>query len=530
MMGDKPRILVVDDEPQIRRLLRGLLEREGYLVEVCADGNEALAVVLARPPDLLITDLKMPGLDGLTLARSVHAASPSLPVMLMTAYSSHQTAVQAIHEGITDYIEKPFSPTDFTASVGRIIRNVLLARENAGLLDELRLKNAELDQHRERLTVEVRAAETDLSAANEALARRLRDLEILREINQMTSLVHDAPGLLQLSCRLVRDKMGVDAAIFTHEPETATQTLRGFAGSSASAARGDTLPSDSGLLGRAILGGSPLLIPSALEDARLTRTERVILGDGPLLIVPIRGKDRSAGLLCVSRAPGQAPFAPEEQSLLALIAHDLGIALENLRLFALSETAWINALAGLVSSMETRHLWLQRHSDRVRAWSERIAESLGLPAGDREALDTGARLHDLGKVGIADSILLKPGRLDDGEMGEMRRHPVIGDLIVRKVAGLNAAQPVIRHHHERWDGSGYPDGLVAHAIPLLSQIVSLADAFDAMTSPRPYRGPLPFEEALHRVRACSGTQFNPFLVAVFADIARGTPPSPEIDP
>ncbi|MCU0726226.1 MAG: response regulator [Planctomycetes bacterium] len=520
-MDEGPRILVADDEPKIGSLLERQLAREGYRVEVCTDGNEALAATLARPPDLLLTDLRMPGLDGLSLARGARAAHPDLPVVLMTAYSSRETAVQAFHDGISDYIEKPFSFLDLAAKISRILENRRLTLENMRLVEELRVKNAELHQHRERLALRVQETETDLTAAHGALARRLRDMEILREITQMTSLVHEAPELLQLACRLVRDKMGVDAAAFLHDPEGRTLNVRALAGAGARRAPGDALPADAGLLGRALGGGTSFRLDSAREDTRLSRHEREILGDGPLLVVPIRGKDAAAGLLAVGRPPGAETFAPEEQNLLSLIAHDLGVALESAHLFESNEARWIGVLMALVTAMEARDAYLERHSERVSNWARRMAEALSLPTEDRAALEIGARLHDVGKVGIEDAILRKPGRLDETEMGAMRKHPDIGHQILRSVERQEAAKRIIRHHHERWDGTGYPERLAADRIPFLTQIVSLADAFDAMTSPRPYRDALPREEALRRIRSCSGSQFNPFLVAVFADIADG---------
>jgi len=527
-MTEAPRILVVDDEPKIGTLLKRLLEKEGYDVDTCLDGRTAIRELVEKKPSLLITDIQMPGMNGLELARRARSFDPELPVVLITGYASMDTAVQALRDGVSDYITKPFSIAELKSVVGRILENRALAAENRRLLTELRVANSELEQHRQRLTVQVREAESDLLTANRKLEKRLGEMEVIHEISQMIATVFDRDDLLSLATQLVRDKVGVNAAaVFTLSRDGTELVARGVRGLEGGLEGGSRLPADEGLAGRVVEEGTPVILSALASEPGATEAERRTFGGGSFLACPIRVKDRMAGALVVSRVDGGDPLGEEERGLLGLIANDLAIALENARLFEENETTYIEILSALVVSMEARDPYLRRHSDRVTAGSLALAGHLGLSRRDRDLIAVGARLHDVGKVGLPDSILHKPGRLTDAEMEVMRSHPVLGDRIVRPLGKLGAVKPIIRNHHERWDGTGYPDGLKGEEIPLLTQIVSVADAWDAMTSDRAYRGAIPRERALEIIEGSAGTHFSAFLVEAFLEMESGGHLAPE---
>jgi HD-GYP domain-containing protein (c-di-GMP phosphodiesterase class II) len=177
-------------------------------------------------------------------------------------------------------------------------------------------------------------------------------------------------------------------------------------------------------------------------------------------------------------------------------------------------TATVRALSNAV---EARDAYTAHHAERVAAYGAEIAARSGLALGDEAQLEYGFLLHDIGKIGIADAILFKPGSLDSGERVEMQRHPVIGEEIIREIEFLAPARAVVRHHHERWDGHGYPDGLAGEEIPLAARVFALADALDAIISDRPYRAARPLEVARAALRA-SGGQFDPRIVAAVEEI------------
>jgi HD-GYP domain-containing protein (c-di-GMP phosphodiesterase class II) len=169
----------------------------------------------------------------------------------------------------------------------------------------------------------------------------------------------------------------------------------------------------------------------------------------------------------------------------------------------------------LAAEIERRDPYTLGHSARATALAQTIAARLRCDRADLDALALGGPLHDIGKLTIGDEILLKPGRLDADELRTIRGHPTAGARMIRGVRALRAALPCVLHHHERWDGGGYPDGLAGTAIPRAARILAVADAFDAMTTNRPYREALPREAAVGEVGRCAGTQFDPEAVDAF---------------
>ncbi len=178
------------------------------------------------------------------------------------------------------------------------------------------------------------------------------------------------------------------------------------------------------------------------------------------------------------------------------------------------------SLLGLANALEAKDPYTRGHSERVGAWSRQIAVAGGLPPADVEIVAQAGLLHDIGKIGVPELVLRKRGSLDEGEWALMRRHPVIGAQIVAPFECLTGASVVIRHHHERHDGSGYPDGLVGQAIPVGARIVAVADVFDALTSDRPYRAALPRAVALEHLVNGAGITLDEEVVAIAVGLLR----------
>jgi putative two-component system response regulator len=178
--------------------------------------------------------------------------------------------------------------------------------------------------------------------------------------------------------------------------------------------------------------------------------------------------------------------------------------------------------SALANAIEARDSYLHGHCERLASLAVRLAEDLGFCAEEVEALRLGAVLHDIGKIGIPDRVLLKPGPLDAEERAIVEEHPVIGDRLLEPLDLLASARPIVRHHHERWDGNGYPDRLAADAIPHAARIVAVADSVEAMSSRQLYRKPLTPAETVDELKRGSGSQWDPELVAlVLALIDRG---------
>ena len=173
------------------------------------------------------------------------------------------------------------------------------------------------------------------------------------------------------------------------------------------------------------------------------------------------------------------------------------------------------ALFGLAEAIEAKDPYTKGHCGRVAAYSLVLARAAGYPIDGLETLEFGAFLHDIGKIGIRDSVLLKPGPLDDAEWAHMREHPIKGHDIASKIAMLHPIMPAVRNHHERWDGSGYPDKMKDTGIPLVARIVAIADAYDAMSTDRPYKKALALDECEAILRKTAGKMYDPELIDVF---------------
>lgn len=187
------------------------------------------------------------------------------------------------------------------------------------------------------------------------------------------------------------------------------------------------------------------------------------------------------------------------------------------------ETSYNRTIASLAAAVDARDASTERHSERVTELSVALGRWLGLDDGAIEQLRRGALLHDVGKIGVSDAILRKPAALTEAEWREMRRHPEIGYRILQSVSFLEDSLPVVLHHHERWDGSGYPHGLRGAEIPLLARLFAVIDAYDAITSDRPYRAGAAHEVAVERLQGDAGTHFDPAMIEAFVAMMQAHP-------
>jgi diguanylate cyclase (GGDEF)-like protein len=191
---------------------------------------------------------------------------------------------------------------------------------------------------------------------------------------------------------------------------------------------------------------------------------------------------------------------------------------------AIAQRSSFDVLTGLVEAVDTKDRYTKQHSEDVARYAVFLADQLGLGPEERQSVELAGLLHDVGKIGIPGTILRKPGPLTGDEYDAIKQHPALGDAIVRDLPNVEVVKAGVRHHHERWDGTGYIDGLAGEDIPLIARIVSVADAFSAMTTTRPYRKALTVAEALHRLRDASGTQLDPRLVTAFVDAIEADTP------
>lgn len=202
---------------------------------------------------------------------------------------------------------------------------------------------------------------------------------------------------------------------------------------------------------------------------------------------------------------------------LLLLIVPLMVARQTFHLYSALRESHISTIKSLIASIEAKDTYTRGHSERVAEIAVKIGRRMGLSEKVLERLEYAALLHDIGKIGIPKSILLKPSHLDDQEYNEVKKHPFLGAMIVEEIEFLHDIVPVVFHHHERLDGRGYVDGLKGEGIPLLARILAVADSFDAMTSERAYRPPYPLEDAARELADNAGNQFDRNVVQAFMD-------------
>lgn len=241
---------------------------------------------------------------------------------------------------------------------------------------------------------------------------------------------------------------------------------------------------------------------------------------GSFISVPLKIQNRIIGIVNVSEKIDGRQFAPEDLRVLSALADQTAIILENLTLYKDLQQVYLGVIKTLSLVVDAKDHYTFGHSERVTKYIVEMAAEMKLSSELKKLAEAASIIHDIGKIGIKEEILLKPGRLTEYEFEEIKKHPVIGRDMVKPMEFLSELAPVIYYHHQHFDGSGYPDKDRGIQIPLVARMITIADSFDAMVSDRPYRNSLPVETAIKELKRCSGTQFDPDLVTVFLKVLR----------
>lgn len=258
------------------------------------------------------------------------------------------------------------------------------------------------------------------------------------------------------------------------------------------------------------------LVVSATEAAD---GDQFSVGDArSLLLLPMVGENRFFGIITIGeeRSSARSPFSEERIDFYRTLSSQAALAIEKAELFRQREEGYWSAIHSIASVVEARDMGTHEHVYRVSGISMELGRRLGLQGDDLRALERASILHDFGKITVPDRVLLKPGPLTAEEWNEMRSHSEVGSRLLSRIPFLAEAIPLVRHHHESWDGNGYPEGLKASAIPAGSRIIAVADTYDAMTTDRPYRSALPVERAYDEITGRAGVQFDPEVCEAFA--------------
>jgi len=274
-----------------------------------------------------------------------------------------------------------------------------------------------------------------------------------------------------------------------------------------------------GILSEAIYELKPYLINNLDGNSLEDLGDNLSQGATSFLCMPLMGKEKVIGVVNLYNCLDSEGFTQDDLNLISSLVSHIGISLENAQLFAEIKELFFMTVRALASTIDAKDPYTYGHSERVSQYSLEIAKKLGLSTEEQENIQLAALLHDIGKIGIPDEILHKPDKLTLDEFSIIQKHPIKGSMIMEHIKQLSKIIPGMRQHHERFSGGGYPDGLKGQEISLAGKIISVADAFDAMTSDRAYRKGISKEEALSRIKDCSEIQFDPTVVEAFIKIS-----------
>jgi response regulator RpfG family c-di-GMP phosphodiesterase len=487
------RILVVDDERVIREILAEFLALEGFSVHTVEDGEKALTELRLHPYDLLITDLKMPRLSGLQLLEKIEQERLGVLTVLMTGFGTVETAIEAMKKGAYDYLLKPFKVEEVIHVVERALYRQRLQAENI----------------------------------------RLREALTIYKVSEAIALSHDIDHILDVVLRAALDEVKADVAtLHLRDARSGHYEERVKIVSSDATAPPAGLPSPAfGVLLDQFAQGVPILAHGG--KASRFFTEHAVPTDlTSFVAVPLTVRGNMVGVLDVFSFTAGKKFDEGHRKMLAVLASRAASAIDNARLYTELRTSndslvvanksleemFQQTVAGFAQALEESDLYTRGHSERVAVYSEILGRGIGLPDAEIRRVVQAGVMHDIGKIGVRYDMLNKPGKLTPEEVAVFRQHPEKGKRILEPVPCLHGLIDGCWCHHEWFDGGGYPRGLSGQNIPLVGRIVSIADAYDAMTSDRAYRRALPHEVAIGEIERCAGTQFDPELSDAFVKL------------
>ena len=346
---------------------------------------------------------------------------------------------------------------------------------------------------------------------------KVERITAMAETSALISSSLDVKRVLETVMTVAKDVIDAEASsIFLYDEEKHEFFFEIATGDAGDAVKQIRVPWGKGMVGWAAEQMKTLLVPDVTKDPRFYSKvdEKSKFQTRNAITVPLKPKNKLIGVAQVLNKKGGL-FTREDVELFETLARQAAVAIENASLYTDLQDLFLSSIRTVVSLIDAKDDYTAGHSSRVTKYALMIADQLGYPPEDRKRLELAALLHDVGKIGMPDAILKKPSGLTDEEFAIVKYHPVKGAESLAPIKQMNDIIPLVRHHHERLDGRGYPDGLSGSQISTDAQIVCIADAYDAMNSDRPYRKGLGMEESVRRLRKDAGTQFNPALVEAF---------------
>jgi len=479
----KRRLLIVDDEVDLVEVLQEIMEQRGFETVGAYDGEEALEIIKTKGNfDVLLTDLNMPKMNGIELIKQCADVDPFMVPVLITGYADTRAAIAALKARAYDFISKPFKLETIDLTIKRSLENhdFLVSKHNY---------QKKLESDVEERTVELHEINSKILNLYRLAQKTKEILELEPKLGYFKDFCFDVFRPDNMAFLLFDPDRNIflTSEFYSRKNEVLKNNYK----------IKDILPFENGKYSYKLS-----LFKSDVEHISIKLERKNFFGILYLGFNSERNFDTDDKLfeLFISEIEGTL-YASN------MINEHQG---EMKKMF-------VSSVKAHAYTIEAKDPYTKGHCDRVEIFSRIIAEKM-IDDKDRIfALSIACILHDIGKIGVSETIINKPGKLNDDEYAEMKKHPVVGAEIVQHLYGMNLA-PIVKYHHEWYNGKGYPDGIKGEQIPLEARIMSVADTYDAMTSSRPYRNGLPPEVAYEEILRFSNIQFDPEVVKVFIDV------------
>lgn len=510
------KVLVVDDDDSVRSVVKTYLEYQKLTVKAASDGIEALERLKEESFDVVITDILMPKMDGLTLAGEIRHIQHDVEIIIMTGYASVNSAVESIKIDVFDYIIKPFqNMQSLYNTVQRAIEHKRLIHERKALVDNLTRANNELRAHRNLLSDKIKEIDSELT-------RRVERLTTLYEISRSISSITSLNELLgKIMVKIVSAMNNSGGILWLLDRNNKTLRKIHTVNLESSNIIPDVLNNDEIEVNWAFSSGRTRVFTD-IEDLSnpLFKKVCIINNVSSVIIVPLKFENKILGSINIL-FKGDVKINDDDVSLLESIADQASVSIRNADLYEQQQILFRETIEALATAIDSRDHYTGGHSYMVTNYALAIAKKMGFGESRMELMRIAGMLHDVGKIGISDSILNKPGKLTDEEMGVIKAHPILGLIILESIQSLKPVAKIVYHHHERYDGKGYPEGVSGENIPLESRILQVVDIFHALTSDRIYRPAMSLDKAVSIIREGLGTVSDPVIGKLFLELIEG---------
>lgn len=465
-------IVVIDDEKYVCNIImEALSEFDCFNVHKFTDPHKAIDFISEKGIDLVLTDLVMGDYSGVQVLENTLQNHPDAIVILMTGYPTVKTAISVLKKGGYDYLIKPFKLEDLKSTIKRGLEHQRVRRENVELRNQL-----------------------ELMKISEAFTNGVGLDELLDKVVNSAVQALEAKAVSLILLDRKANKYRLRCLSYTDSEADVDEFLRG-----------------NGPNGALTLGlNKPQIFNDEVEkDGRIWKRSFVVY--------PLLSKGMNIGyfnFICLNK---YSYITPGQEHMISLLTSTAASAVESNYMDRNLRKSYLLTIKALANAVEARDIYTAGHTSRVYRVAKVIARKLGWSNEKMLELRYGSILHDIGKIGVPDAILNKPGKLTDEEMATMQKHPEMGARILRGIPFLEPVIPYVLTHHERYDGNGYPQGLAGKDIPIEGRLLAVVDTFDAIMSDRPYRPGADAEKALDELTKYKGLQFDPDIVDAFLE-------------